>query len=125
MTKISIKLVFTALLAVMGFFAIPKGRSESDAKVLVDGLYQRIITGDSFEFLATLYCEDVEAAKNGGIRVFERELLSRHFEKIVSALNKNGLSKPFKINNSYFIVELLDKSKEKLKIRYIQLSFTS
>ncbi len=90
--------------------AFPPGSDEAYKAALkrkADSLYNRLLAGDDFGKLATLFSNDViSSASNGQMQDFGVGEYSPAFEAAVFALPKDGaISKPFVTEHGYHIVK--------------------
>ncbi|MFT5209137.1 MAG: peptidyl-prolyl cis-trans isomerase D [Flavobacterium sp.] len=83
-------------------------RSEEDAKVQVDGLYQQLISGGDFSALASEFSADAGSAEAGGDLGFnDQGTFVEEFEFAANVLALNQLSTPIKTEFGYHILKLL------------------
>ena len=88
--------------------AFAPGATEAEKKktaLLADSLYKRIVAGDDFGKLASVYSNDyVSAASEGNIPDISVGQYDATFEKQAWALKNEALSKPFLTSHGYHIV---------------------
>ena len=83
-------------------------------------LKQRVEDGSSFSTMAVLYSEDPGSAKNGGkYEGIKRGQFVKEFEAVAFNLKEGEISKPFKTEYGYHIVQLLKRRGEELDLRHI------
>ena len=82
----------------------------------------RIINGESFEILATLYSEDPGSAQNGGNLGFVgRGAFQPEFEAEVFKLKPGEISMPIETQFGYHIIQLIEKRGNLFNSRHILL----
>jgi len=82
---------------------------EKDPAAEIKLIRQRIIQGESFATLAKQLSEDPNSASKGGeLPWFSPGQMPSELENAASALPKGGLSKPFKTQYGWHVLELLD-----------------
>ena len=85
-------------------------RDEVQAKTLINELYARIQKGEDFSLLAKEYSEDPGSALQGGELGFaEPTKYVGTFQKNLTQLKKNQISKPFKSEFGWHIVQKQDE----------------
>ena len=81
---------------------------------------QEIVDGLSFSDAAKKYSQDPQSKNNGGDLGFvSRGIFVAEFEKAAFTLEKNILSEPIKTKYGYHLIEVLDKTGEKVNARHI------
>ena len=81
---------------------------------------QEIIDGLSFSDAAKKYSQDPQSKNNGGDLGFvSRGVFVSEFEKAAFTLEKNILSDPIKTKYGYHLIEVLEKTGEKVNARHI------
>jgi len=81
---------------------------------------ERVEDGSSFSTMAVLYSEDPGSAKNGGkYEGIKRGQFVKEFEAVAFNLKEGEISKPFKTEYGYHIVQLLKRRGEELDLRHI------
>ena len=85
----------------------PKQKS-IHAKILIDSIYNLLLEGKNFGYLASKFSEDKSSARNGGQLPFlSRGQTVPEFDNKVYSMNKiNSFSKPFKTKYGWHIVKL-------------------
>ena len=97
------------------------GRSQKDKvkKELMD-IRNRILNGESFEILATLYSQDPGSAQNGGNLGFVgRGAFQPEFEAEVFKLKPGEISMPIETQFGYHIIQLIEKRGNFFNSRHI------
>jgi peptidyl-prolyl cis-trans isomerase SurA len=100
----------------------PEISPEAEQEVIdkLNGLKERIENGTSFSSMAILYSEDPGSNKKGGeYKAIQRGVFVKEFEAVAFNLAKGEISKPFKTEFGYHIVQLLEKRGEELDLRHI------
>jgi peptidyl-prolyl cis-trans isomerase SurA len=95
-------------------------QAEKDAIDRLNQLRDRILNGSSFATMAILYSEDPGSNRNGGeYKGIKRGVFVKEFEAIAFNLRPGEISKPFKTEYGYHIVQLQTKRGEELDLRHI------
>lgn len=85
-------------------------RSDAETKRLIDKLYERIQSGESFADLAKTYSEDPGSALNGGdLNWIAPEALVPEFRKVMADSATGVVSKPFRTQFGWHILEVLGR----------------
>lgn len=84
-------------------------------------LRSRILAGQSFPALASIYSEDVESAKRGGEIGFRTraELEKEYADAAFSLNNKNTVSKIIETRYGFHIIQLIDRKGDLVNTRHI------
>ncbi|MBC8265873.1 MAG: peptidylprolyl isomerase [Flavobacteriales bacterium] len=91
-------------------------------KSKLESFKDRIIKGEDFKVLATLYSDDPGSAKNGGELGFVgRGDLVPAFEAAAYKLKGNEISKIIKSEFGYHIIQLIERRGEQINVRHILL----
>ncbi len=92
----------------------------SEAKELIDSLYQLIKDGADFGKLAMKYSEDPNSAKRGGeLGFIKRGNLVKSFEETAFSLKKGEISEVVKSSFGYHIIQMIERKGEKINVRHI------
>jgi len=92
-------------------------RSEKQAKDLIEDLYNRSQNEDKFSDLARLYSDDPGSKMEGGELSWTGPgRFDPKFEEVMNSLEINQVSKPFKSNFGWHIVEVLDRREEDVSL---------
>ncbi|MDP4729677.1 MAG: peptidylprolyl isomerase [Schleiferiaceae bacterium] len=95
-------------------------KSEQEAIERLDQLRTRILNGSSFATMAILYSEDPGSNRNGGeYKGIKRGQFVTEFDAVSYNLEVGEISKPFKTEFGYHIVQLQAKRGEELDLRHI------
>ena len=95
-------------------------KSEQEAIERLDQLRARILNGSSFATMAILYSEDPGSNRNGGeYKGIKRGQFVTEFDAVSYNLEVGEISKPFKTEFGYHIVQLQAKRGEELDLRHI------
>lgn len=98
----------------------PLGRTKEEAKQLIESLRERILKGEKFSVLATLYSEDPGSAKNGGqLPPFGRGQTVPEFEEVAFSLKPGEISKVFETKYGFHFMEVLAKEGDRFLARHI------
>lgn len=92
-----------------------------DVKQKLLGLRQRIMNGESFATLAVLYSEGPSAPKGGDIGWATKSELDPEYAKVAFSLKKGEVSKIVHSSFGYHIIQLLDRSGDRVHTRQILL----
>lgn len=99
-------------------------KTKSEALIFAYQLYERINKGESFAELAKKYSEDPGSALQGGVYTdVKRGEFIPKFEEILFKLKPKEISKPFKTEYGYHIVELLSMDGNKYTCRHILITY--
>lgn len=91
-----------------------------EAVTRLNDLKRRVEDGSSFSTMAVLYSEDPGSSKNGGeYKGMKRGQFVKEFEAVAFNLEDGEISKPFKTEYGYHIVQLLKRRGEELDLRHI------
>jgi peptidyl-prolyl cis-trans isomerase SurA len=90
-----------------------------DVRQKLLNLRERIINGERFATLAVLYSEDGSASKGGDIGWANKADLDPEYAKAAFALKKGAVSKIVKSSFGYHIIELLDRTEDRVHTRHI------
>ena len=82
-------------------------------------LRERIINGDNFNSLATLYSDDGSAAKGGELGFFTRGQMVPEFEAAAFKLKPDTISKVIETKYGYHILKLIDRKGDNINVRHI------
>ena len=102
-----------------------KPSEESLKKALnkTQDIRDEIVAGLSFADAAKKYSEDIQSGENGGnLGYVPRGTFVQEFDKMVFTLDPNILSEPVKTQFGYHLIEVLQRSGEKVKARHILIS---
>ena len=92
-------------------------RSDKQAKDLIEDLYNRSQDEDKFSDLARLYSDDPGSKMEGGVLSWTGPgRFDPKFEEVMDSLEINQVSKPFKSNFGWHIVEVLDRREEDISL---------
>lgn len=100
----------------------PEISPEAEQEVIdeLNKIKERIENGTSFSTMAILYSEDPGSNKNGGVyNAIQRGVFVKEFDAVSFNLREGEISKPFKTEFGWHIVQLLDKRGEELDLRHI------
>ena len=102
-------------------------RTDVEAKELIEKIYKKLQNGESsFGTAARLYSDDKNSNVKGGEYDWtKKETFSKEFDKVVFELKINEISAPFKIGNGYYIVQVLDKRENEIKLKLILITFNN
>jgi peptidyl-prolyl cis-trans isomerase SurA len=92
-----------------------------DVREKLLNLRERIINGERFSTLAVLYSEDGSAAKGGDIGWANKADLDPEYAKAAFGLKKGAVSKIVKSSFGYHIIELIDRTEDRVHTRHILL----
>jgi peptidyl-prolyl cis-trans isomerase SurA len=86
--------------------------SESDGKIKIDRLKDRLDTGAKFEDLAKLYSEDATAAKGGDLGWLNPGDVVPAFEDAMNRLATKQVSAPVRTTFGWHLIEVLERRKQ-------------
>lgn len=84
------------------------------AQYRVDHLYQRLLDGEDFALLARNFSDGPEAIANGDLGFISKGLLAASFEQVVFNLADYEVSKPFRTELGFHIVQVVDRQPAQL-----------
>ena len=88
-------------------------RSESQTELLINEIHQKLAEGEDFKILARQYSEDPGSKMNGGeLGWAPMGTFTSQFEKVMIESKLNEVSKPFKSQFGWHILEVLDRRNE-------------
>jgi len=80
----------------------------------------RVLDGESFRALATLYSEDPGSAKSGGdLGFFERGMMVPEFDAVAFRLEEDSVSEVVKTDFGYHVLQMLERRGEQINVRHI------
>ena len=89
-------------------------------------LYRKLKAGYAFDKLAQAYSQDYGSYTTGGKLGWQKPYqFVPAFSQVISRMNKDQFSKPFKTEFGYHIVQLLDKKQGEVLTRHILLRIDS
>lgn len=94
--------------------------TEEEAKQKIDSLYTALINGADFKVMADTYSEDPGTKGKGGM--YSNVAMGSfvpEFEAATLSLNVMEISKPFKTQFGYHVVQLLKKEPTSFTVRHI------
>ncbi len=101
----------------------PSENSLEKALLKTKKIREEIISGLSFENAAKKYSEDLGSKENGGkLGYVPRGTFVQEFDKIAFTLDINILSEPVKTQFGYHLIEVLQRTGEKVSARHILIS---
>lgn len=83
--------------------------SEEETLSILEEVYEKLAAGVPFDQLASEYSTDAYAQKGGKVGFIREDARNIQYMNVVSDLEKNEFSKPFRLNNAYYIIQLLDE----------------
>lgn len=96
------------------------------ARKEIDRLYRQVKAGYSFDKLARAYSQDYGSYTNGGKLGWQKpDQFVPIFARVISRMTKGQLSKPFKSEFGYHIVQILDQKDGEVFTRHILLKVSS
>ena len=116
------KSMFALLFLCFAFMACAQSISHTDeeAKHTIDSLYTALVNGADFKVMADTYSEDPGTKGKGGM--YSNVALGSfvpEFEAATLSLNVMEVSKPFKTQFGYHVVQLLKKEPTTFTVRHI------
>lgn len=92
------------------------------AKRAIERLYRRLQKGANFEQLADQYSQDYGSFNNGGDLGWQKpDQFLPAFQEAISPLTRYELSRPFRTEFGYHIVQILDTRPHEIRVRHILL----
>jgi len=101
----------------------PSEKSLQEALTKIQNIRNEIVNGLSFEEAAKKYSQDKQSGENGGnLGYVPRGTFVQEFDRAVFTLDPNVLSEPIKTQFGYHLIEVLQRSGEKVNARHILIS---
>ena len=101
----------------------PSEESLNKALNKTQDIRDQIVDGLPFAEAAKKYSEDIQSGENGGnLGYVSRGTFVQEFDKMVFTLDLNVLSEPVKTQFGYHLIEVLQRSGEKVSARHILIS---
>ena len=98
----------------------PSDESIKETKNIALSIIKEINNGMTFENAAKKYSEDTGSKENGGyLGVVSRGTFVKEFEKAAFTLELNKISEPIQTSFGFHIIEVLERSGEKVGVRHI------
>ena len=98
----------------------PSKKSIEETKSVALSVIDKIKNGMSFEEAAKEYSEDTGSKENGGyLGIVTRGTFVKEFEKAAFTLEINKISEPIQTSFGFHIIEVLERSGEKVGARHI------
>ncbi len=98
----------------------PSDESIKETKNIALSIIKEINNGMTFENAAKKYSEDTGSKENGGyLGVVSRGTFVKEFEKAAFTLELNKISEPVQTSFGFHIIEVLERSGEKVGVRHI------
>lgn len=91
-------------------------------KERLNGYRERILKGDKFSTIATLYSEDPASAKKGGeLGFFSRGFMVSEFESVAFSLREGEVSQVFETKYGFHIIQMIERRGDQVNCRHILL----
>ena len=104
----------------------PSEDSLNDALIKTNKIREEIVLGLSFEDAAKKYSEDPGSKELGGnLGYVPRGTFVKEFEKAAWTINLETLSPPIKTKYGYHLIEVLQRTGQKVALRHILISVTT
>ena len=104
----------------------PSENSLNDALIKTNKIREEIVLGLSFEDAAKKYSEDPGSKELGGsLGYVPRGTFVKEFEKAAWTINLETLSSPVKTKYGYHLIEVLQRTGQKVDLRHILISVTT
>ncbi len=101
-------------------YPVVDSAAKAEAIDKLNELRERIEKGSSFSSMAVLYSEDPGSAKKGGeYKGIKRGQFVKEFEAVAFNLRRGEISKPFRTEYGFHIVQLMQRRGEELDVRHI------
>tara|TARA_Y100001968_G_scaffold277760_1_gene272736 strand:+ start:912 stop:2216 length:1305 start_codon:yes stop_codon:yes gene_type:complete len=98
----------------------PSDKSIEETKNIALSIIQEIKNGMTFESAAKKYSEDPGSKESGGyLGIVSRGTFVKEFEKAAFTLELNKISEPVQTTFGFHIIEVLERSGEKVGVRHI------
>lgn len=86
----------------------------------LNGYRERVLKGDKFSTLATLYSEDEVSAKKGGeLGFFSRGFMVSEFEAVAFTLREGEVSPVFESKFGFHIIQMIERRGDQINCRHI------
>lgn len=87
------------------------GKTDAEAKKLIDAAYAELNSGTAFAAVAQKYSDDTTSKNSGGqLAAYDKGLFGDEFDKAVASLKVGEISKPVKTQFGYEIIQTLSPS---------------
>ena len=109
------------------FFPFEPGKSKEKISQIAMRLYIQLQRGANFAALARAFSQSASSAKGGNLGWIRNNQIEKNLSNIMIKMKKNSTSKPFKGEDGYYILRLLNKRlssgvpREKLRVTLQQL----
>ena len=98
----------------------PSDKSIEETKNIALSIIQEIKNGMTFENAAKKYSEDPGSKESGGyLGIVSRGTFVKEFEKAAFTLELNKISEPVQTSFGFHVIEVLERSGEKVGVRHI------
>lgn len=84
-------------------------KNTAQKQQLMDSIRVRIKRGEKFERLAKMYSQDASSQRGGDLGCFARGMMVKEFEDVAFSLKKGELSKVFKTQFGFHLVQVTNK----------------
>jgi peptidyl-prolyl cis-trans isomerase SurA len=90
-------------------------RSEKQAEDLINNLYERLLKGEELDILARVFSDDPGSKLDGGkLDWAPKGVYDKKFEEVITKMDINKYSKPFKSAFGWHILKVLDRREKNI-----------
>lgn len=108
-----------------GWAVIPVKFGEEDeytAKLRADSIYFEITNGRAFTPMVQRFSNSASASNGGSLGFVKYDELPQAVRNALSVTEKNGFSRPVKVNNSWVIYQLIEQTKNLVKLNELVIN---
>lgn len=119
------KKILIALFVLVNLFCAnaQAGRSETEAKVLIDSLHAALLNGADFTKMAQTFSDDKGTREKGGVIMNSKKgQLVPEFEETAIRLNVGDISEPFRTQFGFHVLQLMTKAQDSFSVRHILIA---
>lgn len=84
--------------------------SEEDTLAIMKKVHDKLLEGENLENLAREYSTDAYASRGGDVGFIRENARSPEYMEVVFALEPGDISEPFKVQDAWYIIKLMDKT---------------
>lgn len=111
--------------ASFGWAAVPVNLKPQDiyiAKAKIDSIYYQLVNGRNFTDFVERFSQSRSASSGGEMGFIRNEELPAVLKDALTGLEKNKITRPVKIDNSYIIYQLAERTKNLVKLNELVIN---